>query len=94
MFFQLGIKSLSEFDWLKVQQETKSICPVLTSALTGALNDLMRGKECLLPTFGAIVGQLVNARKPTKMKTFQEIIGLQLWISGTSGEVCINVGNA
>jgi len=41
----------------------------------------------LLPNLGAIIGQIVYARKPARMKFLQEMIGLQMWLSGTSRQV-------
>ncbi|CAC5401424.1 unnamed protein product [Mytilus coruscus] len=86
-----GINAFNEFSWNSAVEETKRFCPLLVAALSSSLSNninLQRkfGKTqvSLLPNLGCILGQIVFARKPYTMKFLQEMIGLQMWMSGTS----------
>ena len=88
--FKEGLEVISVFTWDKVFRECETVCPVLTYALMGAFFD-RKSKEILSTKISSVIGQIVFARKPTKMKTLQELLGVQLWLSGTSTMVKYNM---
>ena len=82
-----GIDRVASFSWEKVHEEAATLCPTLLSVLTTSLSQkgsVMKkvGSKnvSVLSRLGAIIGQIVYTRKLAKMKLFQEIKGVQLWI--------------
>ena len=93
-----GLEPIVNFSWEKAIDEMKSVCPTLLSSLmaAGSKTDELKRKRgpntfSVLPNLGCILGLLVFAQKPMTMKFLQEVIGVQLWLSGTAKEVYIVV---
>ena len=82
-----GIETIGTFTWDKVFTESEAVCPCLTSALSGAFTST-RGQGQIPLKVSTVIGQVVFARKPRTMKTLQQLLGIQLWLSGTSTQVC------
>ena len=81
-------EQMKRFSWHKAIEETEQFCPVIISLLKSMLcKDVHVLPTTLRPTLGAIFGMMVFARKPTKMKLLQEMIGVQLWLSGATRDV-------
>ena len=68
-------------------KEAQTTCPLLLAVLKAAVSPCKKTDRC--DTYvGAALCLLAFASKPAKMKVFQELLGIQLWLAGCSREVC------
>ena len=83
-----GLQNLASFSWNEAHEEAQTMCPFLTAALQSSVATKSKTTEKIAQTVSLLFGQIVFAQKPRQMKVLQEIVGIQLWISGTAREVC------
>lgn len=87
------IKSLRQLHFPKFEKEAKATTPLLWNIILGATTSTKQeaqfkcNKVDVRPHIMTAFAMLCYARKPQKMKTLQESLGVQLWYAGAKRQV-------
>ncbi|XP_014678940.1 PREDICTED: uncharacterized protein LOC106818780 [Priapulus caudatus] len=86
-----SLEQISNFSWDDRYAELKETCPLLTDLLTASVTSRkslthlgLAGAPTvsIKPTLGVLISIVLYQLQPRRMSDLQELIGLQLWMSG------------